>query len=193
MDWLEIFTLVTGIAYIILEIRQKNLMWLVGIATSAAAMAVFWKGGLYASFALNMYYFCVSFWGLYRWRADSEKMRSHDGGKTGIHLNRLHLKTVVASAVIMAAGTVAAVSLLKLLNDPMSPLDASVAVLSAIATWWLGRAYISQWLLWIVADMLSAVLCATQGLYWMSALYAVYAASAVYGYVHWKRFGTYIG
>ena len=44
---LEIFTLVTGIIYIILEIRQKNAMWIVGILTSIAAMAVFFRMGLY--------------------------------------------------------------------------------------------------------------------------------------------------
>lgn len=193
MDWMEIFTLITGVAYIILEIRQKNLMWAVGIATSAAAMAVFWKGELYASFALNLYYFAVSFWGLYRWRTDSGKIRDGKDGKAGIHLNRLPLKTVLASAVLLVAGTAGAILLLRFLNDPMSPLDASVAVLSAIATWWLGRAYISQWLLWIVADLLAAVLCASQGLYWMTALYAAYTVSAVYGYFHWKRFGKYVG
>ena len=55
MDFMEIFTLVTGVIYIILEIRQKNFMWVVGIATSIAAMWVFFRQGLYASFALNTY------------------------------------------------------------------------------------------------------------------------------------------
>ena len=31
MDFMQIFTLVTGVIYIILEIRQKNFMWVVGI------------------------------------------------------------------------------------------------------------------------------------------------------------------
>ena len=48
MDMMEIFTLVTGVIYIILEIRQKNLMWLVGVLTSVAAMWVFFRQGLYA-------------------------------------------------------------------------------------------------------------------------------------------------
>jgi nicotinamide mononucleotide transporter PnuC len=74
----------------------------------------------------------------------------------------------------------------------MSYLDASVAVLSAVATWWLVRAYIHQWWLWIIADTLSTVLCLTQGMWWMAALYALYALSAVYGYVHWKKHGVYV-
>ena len=46
MDFMQVFTLVTGVIYIILEIRQKNLMWVVGIATSLAAMWVFFRQGL---------------------------------------------------------------------------------------------------------------------------------------------------
>ena len=48
-EFMEIFTLVTGILYIILEIRQKNSMWVVGIVTGLAAMVVFFIQGLYAS------------------------------------------------------------------------------------------------------------------------------------------------
>ena len=53
MDMMQIFTHVTGVIYINLEIRQKNSMWLVGILTSLAAMWVFFRQGLYASFGLN--------------------------------------------------------------------------------------------------------------------------------------------
>ena len=44
----------------------------------------------------------------------------------------------------------------------------------------------------IAADTVSTILCATQGLWWMTALYAAYAVSAVIGYVHWKRNGRYM-
>ena len=60
MDFWQIFTLITGVIYMILEIRQKNFMWVVGIATSLAAMWVFFRQGLYASFGLNTYYFIIN-------------------------------------------------------------------------------------------------------------------------------------
>lgn len=102
------------------------------------------------------------------------------------------MRTVAVSAVLTVAGIFALSWVMELLENPMSVLDASVAVLSAVATWWLVKAYIQQWWIWIVADLLSTVLCATQGMWWMTALYAAYAISAVYGYIHWKRNGTYI-
>ena len=109
-----------------------------------------------------------------------------------IHLNRLTFRTMAVSAIVAVAGTFALAWVMELVENPMSYLDASVAVLSAVATWWLVRAYIHQWWLWIIADTLSTVLCLTQGMWWMAALYALYALSAVYGYVHWKKHGVYV-
>lgn len=211
MDMMEIFTLVTGVIYIILEIRQKNLMWLVGVLTSVAAMWVFFRQGLYASFALNTYYLVTSFVGLWQWSRDKKRLVAEmapaarptdtevklEGDR--IHLNRLTVKTVAVSAVVMVLGTFGLVELMQWLNsagilqeNPMSYLDSAATILSAIATWWLVRSYIQQWWLWIAADLMSTILCASQGMWWMTALYAAYTLSAVYGWAHWKRNGRYI-
>ena len=208
MDFLQIFTLITGVLYIVLEIRQKNFMWVVGIATSLAAMWVFYQKGLYASFGLNTYYFITAFIGLWQWRRDktalsstSPVMSSEVGTPPSetIVLNRLSWKTAIISAIITAVGIPALMFLMRWLYDmgllaenPMSLLDSAVAVLSAVATWWLVKSYREQWWLWIAADTVSTVLCATQGLWWMTALYAAYAVSAIIGYIHWKRHGRYI-
>ena len=200
MDFMQIFTLVTGVIYIILEIRQKNFMWVVGIATSLAAMWVFFRQGLYASFGLNTYYLITAFIGLWQWGKDrqrlgataSKKSEAAKKNKPSIHLNRLSWKTVAVSLVVMIAGTYGMAQLMELLENPMSYLDSAVTVMSVVATWWLVRAYIQQWWLWIVADALSTLLCASQGMWMMAALYGAYSLSAIYGYIHWKRHGQYI-
>ena len=194
MNLMEIITLVTGVIYIILEIRQKNFMWVVGIATSLAAMWVFFRQGLYASFGLNAYYLVTSFIGLWQWRRDRSKLEiKTDLPKDEvIHLNRLSAKTLLISAVCAVAGTIALAEIMVLFENPMSYMDSAVAVLSAIATWWLVRSYLQQWWIWIAADTMSTVLCASQGLWWMSLLYCLYSLSAVYGLYHWKRHGKYV-
>ena len=194
-NFMEIFTLVTGVIYIILEIRQKNLMWVVGILTSIGAMWVFFRQGLYASFGLNTYYLVTSVVGLWQWRRDIDRISqdgaAHDDGT--VRLKHLSLKTVAVSALAVVAGTLVLAMVMEHLENPMSYLDSAVAVLSAVATWWLVRCYIQQWWLWIAADTVSTILCASQGLWWMAALYAAYAVSAIIGYIHWKKHGRYIG
>ncbi len=196
MDFWEIFTLVTGVIYIVLEIRQKNLMWAVGVLTSVAAMWVFFRQGLYASFGLNTYYLITAFIGLWQWRRDRgrliEAVDNESDKKDVIHLNKIRPLTFGLLGFILPMGTYLLGALMEYMGNPMSYLDSSVTVLSIVATWWLVKAYIEQWWLWIVADTLSAILCATQGLWWMTALYAAYALSAGYGYWHWRKNGVYI-
>ena len=191
---MEIITLITGVIYIILEIRQKNAMWVLGIFTSIAAIIVFFRQGLYASFGLNIYYLITSFIGLWHWRRDKKKLDEEHS----IHLNRLTRKTVITSAIAAITGIIALSYGMDLMaelgfkENPMSVLDASVAVLSVIATWWLVRSYIQQWWLWIAADTLSTILCATQGMWWMALLYLLYTASALIGLRHCKKNGAII-
>ena len=210
----EIFSLVTGVIYVLLEVRQKNAMWILGMLTSAATVYVFFDQGLYASSVLNVYYFAIAFWGLYQWRKDAGRLAASalkDGsvseplsgasgnpgpdnlaGTDTVHLTHIPRSSVWTSLAGFVFGTVLLVLLMDLLEDSMSVMDASVAVLSAIATWWLGRSYLQQWLLWIAADVLTMVMCLSQGLYFMTVLYAVYTAVAVYGYFYWKRHGKYL-
>ena len=205
-DFLGIFTLVTGVLFLILEIRQNNWMWLFQLLSSAAAMVSFLTGGLYASSALNLYYVVMAFVGFVQWRKDEQVGRQGPAAegtysaiepeeKTvagGIHLRRLSLKVALNSLSVLIFGTVALFFLLRLLKDPMSVTDAGVTVLSAIATWWLAKSYPEQWILWIVADALSAFICLNQGMMAMGILYIIYTLSAVYGYWHWKKAGEYI-
>lgn len=188
---LEIFTLITGVVYVILEIRQKNAMWVLGIITSLASMLVFYSQGLYASFGLNAYYLITAFIGLWQWRKDKGTIE----GASKIHLNRLSWKVAAISAIVFAAGTIGLaagmdyMSELGFKENPMSLLDASVAVLSAVATWWLVKSYLQQWWLWIAANTLSLILCATQGMWWMAILYILYVVAAVIGLRHWAKNG----
>ena len=220
MEWdfsfFSIFTLVTGVVFLILEIRQSNWMWLFQLLSSAAALWVFASEGLWASSALNFYYVVMAFVGLWQWRRDASVMRAASGvasealvageASTGesqpsleapkecgsLHLRRLSLRTLLVSLAVFILGTAALYFLLQALEDPKSITDAAATVLSAVATWWLARSYPQQWLLWVVADAVSAYLCFAQGIVPMGILYALYALSAIYGYVHWKRNGNYI-
>lgn len=214
-DFLGIFTLVTGVLFLVLEIRQNNWMWVFQLLSAAAAMISFFIGGLYASSALNLYYVVMAFVGFVQWRRDDRlkdfsdvpemtkgnaKMASEGSKVTAdnvenvaaIHLRHLSPRTTLISALILVAGTAALYFILRELDDPKSVGDAGATVLSCIATWWLAKSYPQQWILWIFADAASAWICHTQGMPAMSLLYIIYALSAIYGYIHWIRRGKYI-
>jgi len=190
LDWIqaiEIFALVTGIAYVVLEILQKNAMWVLGILTGSACAFSFGVQHVWASMGLNLYYVAMSVVGLVQWRKASTQVAEGE-----IHLQVVPRNVGVWSVVVFFVGSLALIQVLRAAGDAQPFLDGTAAVLSVIGTWWLAQSYLQQWLLWIVADIITTTLCLTTGQYWLAFLYFAYIVSAVYGYFHWKKHGVYI-
>ena len=88
-DWIadniiEIFGAVTGIAYVILEIRRNILLWPLGILTSAVYIYVFGRNGFYANMGLQWYYLLISIYGWYKWhKASSMRGVSDESREAG--------------------------------------------------------------------------------------------------------------
>jgi nicotinamide mononucleotide transporter len=184
---IEIFALVTGVIYVILEIMQKNAMWVVGILTASACAFSFGVQHVWASMGLNIYYVAMSVIGLYKWRKDQGKVAEGD-----IHLNTITKGAAFWSGIAALAGTLAFIWILRKTGDAAPELDAAATVLSIIGTWWLAMSYLEQWFIWIVADVITTTLCIVTGQYALAALYLAYIVSAVYGYFHWKRRGKVV-
>ncbi|MBO4755519.1 MAG: nicotinamide mononucleotide transporter [Bacteroidales bacterium] len=184
---IEIFALVTGVAYVVLEILQKNAMWVLGILTGAACAFSFGVQHVWASMGLNLYYVVISFIGLAKWRKDGARV-----AEGAIHLRALPKKVALWSACIFVLGSLAMIFLLRAIGDAEPRLDGAATVLSIIGTWWLAQSYLQQWLIWIVADIITTTLCIVTGQYWMALLYLAYIASAIYGFFHWRKKGVYL-
>ena len=53
---MEYFGVLTGLLYLLLEIRQHRAMWVVGFLTSLVYVFVFFFSKIYADMGLNIYY-----------------------------------------------------------------------------------------------------------------------------------------
>lgn len=181
--WIEIFGVVTGILYVILEVKQNRLLWPLGLLTSATYVYVFFNGKFYADMGLQVYYVLISIYGWYYWsrggqRSDTGELQVVRGGKRQLFI--LFLVFVISWAGIYF--------LLDRLTDSSVPLgDSFTTALALVATWMLARKIIEHWFLWIIANLVSIALYIYKGLYPTVILYAVYTAMAVYGYLEWKK------
>ena len=189
---IEIFALVTGVPYIVLEVFQKNGMWYFGIATGLACAYSFAVQHLWANMALNIYYAVMAVWGLYQWRKDSRALEADGGAEGTVHLGRMGMRTALWSAGIFICGTVLLVWLSGVTGGSSSWLDSVSTMMSVVATYWLGKSIPYHWIIWIVADIILVVMCLTGGQHWLALLYAAYVASAAYGMFHWLKKGKYV-
>jgi len=181
--WIEIFGVVTGILYVILEVKQNRMLWPLGIITSTAYVYIFFTGKFYADMGLQIYYVLISIYGWYYWSRGG--LRADKGELPVVRINRQQLLLLFLTFALSWA---LIYFVLDRYTDSTVPLgDSFTTALAIVATWMLTRKIIEQWFLWIIANVVSIGLYIYKGLYPTVFLYAVYAGMAVYGYMEWKR------
>lgn len=208
---LEVFGFVTGLIYLFLEIRQKKIMWVVGAVSGTAYIIIFMNQRLFANMSIQIYYLLVSIYGWLAWtrikrmakrnkvEAKSETETGagaeHVGGekKDKICYRHADMKTLAWSFVLFVVLSALLYAFLKIIdNDPMPLLDSATCSLSIIATWWLSRCIIDQWIVWVFTDVAIAVICFHSGLVLSGILYILYSIFAICGYYYWRRVGVRI-
>ncbi len=181
--WIEIFGVVTGIIYVILEVRQNRLLWPLGFFTSAAYVYIFFTGKFYADMGLQVYYVLISIYGWYFWSRGGAKTK-----KGELPVVRINRRQLVLLFLTFGFSWAAIYFVLDRYTDSTVPLgDSFTTALAIVATWMLTRKIIEQWFLWIIANVVSIGLYIYKGLYPTVILYAIYAGMAVYGYFEWKK------
>jgi nicotinamide mononucleotide transporter len=189
IDWItgniiEIFGAVTGIAYVILEIKRNIMLWPLGIITSAVYIYVFGREGFYANMGLQVYYLVISIYGWYRWSRQSEADIS--GEKSDV--KRIGLMTALWCGVVAAALWSLLWFVLNRATDSPVPLwDGLIASLSVVATWMLTRKYLEQWYVWIFANAIAVAVYLASGLYPTAVLFLVYFVMAIIGLIKWRQ------
>lgn len=186
-NYIELFGAVTGIAYVILEIKRNILLWPLGIITSAVYIYVFGHNGFYANMGLQGYYLVISIYGWYRWQRPQERVQAEE--KSDVR----RIGRVTAAWCAVTAGVMWAVLWLVLDRATDSPVplwDGLIASLSVVATWMLTRKYLEQWYVWIVANAIAVIVYMASGMYPTAALFLVYFMMAIIGVMSWSRQGA---
>lgn len=180
---LEILGFTVGVIYLYYEYHADSRMWMASIIMPAISLWIYFRKGIYADFAINIYYFVIAVYGYIVWTFNLRKKEKRILPITSIPKRYILPLTAVGAAVY-------AVLLAWLLfgTDSNIPyLDALTTALSIVAMWMLARKYIEQWIVWIVVDAVCVGLYAYKGIYLYSALYLIYTVIAFFGLAKWRR------
>lgn len=179
----EILGFLAGCLYLWWEYRADPKMWFANLAMSLLSFWVYYTAGLYADFAMNIYYFLMAFYGYIAWTFSLRRRKKTERPISHIPLAEL-LWCLAAFVLIYAA----IACWLVFGTDSTVPFyDAFTTALSIIATWMLARKYVEQWLAWLAVDAVCT------GLYWYkdrpfyAVLYGIYTLIAIAGYFRWRR------
>ena len=189
---IEIAGFLIGLLYLWWEYHADRRMWIAGLIMPAVSMAVYFSKGLYADFAMNIYYLVMAVYGIVVWGpgCDKKKLREkpNAGEKESLPIRKMPLKVWLGCGCAFIPIYAAIAAWLVFLTDSNVPYaDAFTTAMSIVATWMLARKYIEQWWAWIAVDVVCVALFIYKGIYFYSILYAIYTVIAFFGYAKWKR------
>lgn len=186
MNWdliLEISGLAIGLVYLWYEYHANARVWLVSVIMPLISMWIYLRKGLYADFAINIYYVAIAVYGYLHWT-----LSRHRAGKSksSLPITRITPRTALGCAAATAALWVGIYLILKYFTDSTVPVpDAFTTALSIVALWMMARKIAEQWLAWLVVDAVCVGLYIYKGIYFYAVLYAVYTGVAWMGYRKW--------
>lgn len=174
-----------GLLYLWWEYHADAKVWLASVVMPAISMWIYYSKGLYADFAINIYYLVIAAYGFVSWTRGSV---SKDKKKTARRISHTPLQVWIGAIAAAAVLWGAIWWMLVNLTDSTVPVaDAFTTALSIVGLWMLARKYAEQWLVWFVVDVVCSALYLYKGLPFYCILYCIYTIIAILGYRKWLR------
>ncbi|MGL5014783.1 MAG: nicotinamide riboside transporter PnuC [Bacteroidales bacterium] len=188
---LALFTSMSGILCVLLAAKGNILNFVVGAFNATLYTIIAAKSSFWGEVMLNMgFYLPMQFVGFYFWSKHLNKQHESEGlVKSKFLTMQQRLILIFASVVVIIAYGY----LLGMIKGSAPTLDSASSVLSVIAMLLAIRAYVEQWVLWIVVNMLTVVLWITSynnggdHSFIMIAMWGAYFINSIYGYYNWVR------
>lgn len=183
-NFIEVFGFLIGVVYLYLEYHAKPQVWIASVVMPMISMWLYFRKGLYADFAINIYYVVIAIYGYVAWTVRGHK----DDEKPSLRIT--HLPISVGLGCVATCGVLWLAIWYVLVNftDSNVPVpDAFTTALSIVALWMMARKYAEQWIAWMIVDVVCVGLYIYKGIYLYASLYTVYTVIALFGYRKWLR------
>ena len=189
---LEILGFSVGLLYLWWEYHADKRLWYASMVMPFISMWIYFSKGIYADFAINIYYLVIAVYGYIVWSRGGRKSENDDntakgGDRRALAVSHIPMKMLILCVIAFLLIWTAIYLLLRFVTDSTVPLaDSFTTALSIVGMWMLARKYIEQWIAWILVDAVCVFLYIYKGIYFYAALYAIYTVIAFFGYRKWK-------
>lgn len=169
---LDIIGSVAGIAGVLCVVLvAKGSIWnyLFGLVNVSMYAYISYKAALYGDAALNaLYYVPMQFVGWWQWRRRGAAVSEAEAGNRGVQVKarRLNWTQRAFLAIGCAAAVIGVGFILKHFGDPQPFKDSTTTVLSIVAQALMALAFMEQWALWIITNIVSVAMwsvCVVRG------------------------------
>ena len=160
---------IAGVLCVVLVAKGSIWNYLFGIVNVSMYAYISYKAALYGDAALNaLYYVPMQFIGWWQWRRRGAAVSAGESadGSVQVQARRFDWRQ---RAVLFACCAIAVIGvgfLLKHFGDPQPFKDSTTTVLSVVAQALMALAFMEQWVLWIITNVVSVVMwvvCVSRG------------------------------
>ena len=169
LDLLGSMAAISGVLCVVLVAKGSIWNYLFGLVNVSLYAYISYKASLYGDAALNaFYYFPMQFIGWWQWRRRGAAVSAEEAGDAGVQVKarRMTWKQRAILFLGCAAAVIAVGFVLKHFNDPQPFKDSTTTVLSIVAQALMALAFMEQWALWIITNIVSVVMwciCVSRG------------------------------
>ena len=160
---------ITGVLCVVLVAKGSIWNYLFGLVNVSLYAYISYKASLYGDAGLNaLYYLPMQFVGWWQWRRRGAAVSEAEAGGKGVQVKarRFNWKQRTVLALSCAAAVVAIGFVLKEVGDPQPFKDSATTVLSIVAQALMALAFMEQWALWIITNVISVAMwsiCVARG------------------------------
>lgn len=158
-------------------------MWIASLLSVIVYSIICFEQGLYGQILLQAYYGAVAFIGIRNWFKLGKDSGNIDQ-KIAYHIPK---KVALILSLIWIGATSFLIFLLQKTHSEAPFLDGITTTLNMTASFMLVRRYWEQWLLCVVANVLSFLMFARSEMFITASVYLVFLALSIVGLIKWHR------
>lgn len=187
MNWIELTAAIFGVISVWYARKEKILVFPFGIINVAIYIYICIEARLYANAGINMVYLASNIFGWYMWSRTGD-----DNQKLQIRRNTPRQQVITWSSVLLIY--LAVYFLLRWVNREdaaylaswLPRIDAFNTSFFLVATVLMAVKRLENWHFWIIGNIVSIPIYASQGLYFTSGQYTVFLVLAIMGLREWN-------
>jgi nicotinamide mononucleotide transporter len=178
MTVLGIIALISGVAGVLLTIRQNIWCWPMALLSVVTSGVEFYQSRLFGDMALQVFYFISGIYGWYYWG----KKKNEE-----FVVSKLSLKSMLPLIAFTFIQFGIYYYLLTVFKGDKIFLDALLTACSITATYMMTKKWIENWAFWVLIDAVYVGLYFSKELYLYALLYFIFAVMALAGFLNWKK------
>lgn len=175
---LETLAVIFSVIYVILATKENIWCWAAALISVGLYMYICYQAKLYAETGLQVFYFIMAIYGYFSWSKNDGALMISEWST-----NKHFIIILSATLITFLLGFI-----FSIYTDAKMPIvDSFTTVFSVFATFMVVKKILSNWLYFIVIDIIAIHLYYSRDLHLTSFLFLIYTLIAIFGFLKWNR------